>query len=145
MGGRKSKPRYIRLNNGSNFPELKITKPFKTIVIIEEKTSNEWQAAASFWLVQQGCRYMMAWGNECSTWDDSVDYANIEFFGYEQLQGEELVMTTWHDDETLQDVFLFSKNSAHHPTLDLSEVVIIHICQSEKKEFFLGEYTQASC
>ena len=137
-------PHYIRLNNGDNFPELSKSLPFKAIVIIEENTSVEWQAAASLWLVQQGCRYMMAWGIKCSTWDDSVDYANLQIFGTEQLQDDKLVMTTWHENETLKDVFIFSRNSALHPTLELNEILIIHISQNDKKKSFIEEYARAS-
>jgi hypothetical protein len=42
---------------------------------------------------------MMAWGRECSSWDDSVDWANIDKFGDSPIPDDECVVTTWHEDE----------------------------------------------
>lgn len=53
--------------------------------------------------------YMMAWGVGCSSWDDSVDLANLEQCGFGDIPDEAFVMTTWHERDTLQQVFEFSR------------------------------------
>ena len=57
-------------------------------------------------LVAQGCRYAVCAGTGSSSWDDAVDEAAV----VAELQGAPnygFVMTTWHDDEPLEDVASF--------------------------------------
>ena len=75
---------------------------------------------------------MMAWGDECESWDDSVDMANLETFDFGDVPDEEEVMTTWHESEPLEDVFRFAKASAHHPTVKLNNVLILHVGADDK-------------
>jgi hypothetical protein len=86
---------------------------------------------------------MLAWGRECESWHDSVDEANLERFDYEDFPEEELVMTTWHEDEDLEEVFWFSKNCAKHPVLTLRETLIIHVSEVEKRNELEGLYANA--
>lgn len=81
----------------------------------------------SEWLIAAGCRYVMAWGENASAWDDAVDMASMERNRYEDPQPEELVITTWHPGESLTEVFEFSNESAKHPALSLDELVIVHV------------------
>jgi hypothetical protein len=76
---------YLRLQHSDPFPALDDFSPFKAIVVIEDVVDPEWQMAASKWLADTGCRYMMAWGKDCSSWDDSVDLANLDQFGYGEI------------------------------------------------------------
>ena len=97
MNNDMHEPQYIRLNGADPFPELSSLAPFKAILVIEERPSAEWQCSVSEWLVRQGCLYMMAWGTDCSSWDDTVDDANLARFDYEDIPDDKLVITTWHD------------------------------------------------
>ena len=54
----------------------------------------------------------MAWGVDCSLWDDSVDHADLERFGYSDIPEDEFVMTTWHEGDTLEEVFWFARHVA---------------------------------
>ncbi len=80
---------------------------------------------------------MMAWGIECSSWDDSVDYANIESFNCENIPDDKFVMTTWHENESIEEVFLFSKSHANHSSVNIKNTLLIHISDCQKK----NEYT----
>lgn len=77
----------------------------------------------------------MAWGQDCSSWDDSVDMASLEAFGFQQTPNDKFVMTTWHPDEPLEEVFSYAKYSAQHPMLELKNLVIVHITQSGHQDF----------
>ncbi len=70
-------PRYIRLSEGDPLPDLSALRAFKALLIVDEEPSADWQNSVSAWLVDQGCLYMMAWGKDCSSWDTSVDDANL--------------------------------------------------------------------
>ena len=93
-------------------------------------------------MVRVGCLYMMAWGVACSAWDDSVDEANLEAFGYGHIPEDRFVMTTWHERDPLEEVFWFAKYNAHHPTAKLDQTVILHIGGEEKKHEFLSSYAE---
>jgi hypothetical protein len=118
---------YIHLAPGNPVPALGACAPFRAVVVVESRVTSEWQSTVSDWLVRSGCLYMMAWGLDCSSWDDSVDTSNAEAFDYGKIPDERFVVTTWHADEPLGEVFWFAKNCAFHPTIELSGTIIIRI------------------
>ena len=131
-----SVPEYLHLRAGQEMPHLTDARPFKAVLVIEEDVTPAWQALVSEWLVRGGCRYMMAWGKNCSRWDDSVDEANVSVFGsnLEGIPEDDFVMTTWHENESLQDTFWFCEKSAVHPAVQLERTFIIHISHSVRRE-----------
>jgi hypothetical protein len=86
---------------------------------------------------------MMAWGTKCSTWDDSVDIANLEQFDFGEIPDDSFVITTWHADEPLNEVFWFSKNNAFHPTVDLKRTVLLHIAEVDREAELIKSYADA--
>ena len=86
---------------------------------------------------------MMAWGKDCSSWDSSVDDANLEAFDFNYIPEEKFVMTTWHDNEPLEEVFWFSKHCAFHPEVDLQEFVLVHISSVDKESVFRERFQNA--
>ena len=122
---------YIHLPPDSFPSGLIASRPFSVVVIITADVEPEWRHAVSEWLVQEGCLCMMAWGNDCSLWDDSVDIANLEAHNWGNIPVSQSIMTTWHDDETLSEVFWSADNSifywseleppSHLVILDISE------------------------
>lgn len=86
--------KYFQLKEEENeLPSLKEFSPFKAVVVIEAEVSKEWQANVSKWLVNSGCFYMMAWGKDCSSWDCSVDLANIDLYE-DEIPEDGFVITT---------------------------------------------------
>ena len=126
-------------------PEVSDLKPFKAIVVIEDRPARQWQNQASRWLVDSGCLYMMAWGEDCNSWDDSVDWAHLEKFDYGDSPDNEFVMTTWHEDGTLLEVFEFAKVDACHPTVALDNTLVLHIGSDDKQAKFKELFDQAQC
>lgn len=104
-----NKPIYIHISNDAPLPDIQEYKPFKAVVIIEELVAGYYELRVSRWLVDQGCLCMHAWGLKCTEWDDSVDHANLEKFYYKDIPDEARVMTTWHENQTLKEVFRFAK------------------------------------
>ena len=133
-------PYYIHLLPESEMPRLPFATPFRAVVIIEEKPSVEWQYRVSRWLVEHKCLYMMAWGIDATTWDDSVDEENIARFNYEDIPDEHFVMTTWHDDQTLDEVFWFCGNCAEHSTVEIQETIFIHIAEVADGESLIARF-----
>ena len=125
---------YIHLISGASLPVIQTSFPFKMLVLIEDEVSPQWQWNVSCWLVKAGCRFMMAWGRECSAWDDSVDYASLDAQDYQLGRDEDFVLTTWHTDDSISEVFDFCMNSTFHPSLKLSNTVILHIAKCPNME-----------
>lgn len=86
---------------------------------------------------------MMAWGPGCSSWDDTVDMANLEEFDYGDIPEERFVMTTWHTDESISYVFWFAKELAHHPIVELSDTLLLHISPSASEAEMLAAFENA--
>jgi hypothetical protein len=120
-------PEYLHLTPGDALPTLASGLPFKAVVVVDCEVEPDWQAQVSDWLVRSGCRFMMAWGHKCGDWDSSVDDANLAMFDYGEIPDDDFVLTTWHDDESLQEVFWFCLHCAMHPSLDLARTYIVHI------------------
>jgi len=139
-----SKPAsYLHLKPGTALPEVVAPIPSRVVVVVEAAVSIDWQSLVSDWIVQSGCLYMMAWGVNCSSWDDSVDVANLEAFNFNEIPDDKFVMTTWHSDEPLEEAFWFSKNNAFHPTVEISRTVILHVAESSRESELLDAYAQA--
>ena len=56
-------------------------------------------------IATSGCRYALCRGVGCSSWDDSLDEASV----VAEIDGrpQPFLMTTWHEDEPLEDVLEF--------------------------------------
>lgn len=134
---------YIQLPSNAEPPDISSLNPFKAIVIIEDEVNSEWQNKISDWLVDSGCKYMMAWGLECSSWDDSVDWACIAKHDYEEMPKDQFVMTTWHENETLNEVFFYAKNCALHDIVQLDNLMVLNISTSNKENEFREIYRDA--
>jgi hypothetical protein len=134
---------YLHLRPGSSLPPVTAQPPFRAILVVDAEAAEAWQAELSNWLVRSGCLYMMAWGSNCSSWDDSVDVANIGQFEPADIPEEKFVMTTWHADQPLSDVFWFSRNCASHPVVELERTVVIHIADESREKELLKAYLDA--
>ncbi len=61
-------------------------------------------------IVASRCQYFLCSGPECSLWDDDVDWAAI---------GQKKdIMTTWHENESLQEVLYFFVHQVNNSMSD---------------------------
>ncbi len=73
------------------------------LVISDSEIPSDVEREISSSIVRTGCRYALAYGCTCSTWDDSIDLASIDA----RVPENRFVMTTWHEDEPIEDVVDF--------------------------------------
>ncbi|MDQ8755172.1 hypothetical protein RCO27_02915 [Sphingosinicella sp. LHD-64] len=135
-------PIYVRISEASGLPEISEYRPFRAVVVLDADYSDSWQDEVSRWLVDAGCLYMMAWGPNCGSWDDSVDYAQIQKYPDEPPQAD-FVMTTWHERETLEEVFWFARFCAHDPYDLIENSLIVHVGTVDRATEFMALYAQA--
>ncbi len=131
---------YVHLTPNQNISNFDFTKPYRAAVIIESNCSNTWRNEVSDLLVISGCKYMCAWGIDCTLWDDSVDWSCIEILGDSE---KESVMTTWHDKESLKNAFQFFKYDAKHPYINIDKTIIFHVSNTVDQERIINEFENA--
>jgi hypothetical protein len=132
---------YVHLAPNASLAALISHRPFSAVVIITAEVTPEWRQKVSEWLVKEGCLCMMAWGIDCSLWDDSVDFANLEAHNWKDIPEGQRVMTTWHDDDSLSDVFWHATFFNFHPSdTSFDHLVILDITdearESKMKDLF---------
>jgi hypothetical protein len=137
--------RYLRVEPDGELAPYDGARPFRAVVVVDAEVSPEWQFAASKWLVRSGCLYMLAWGRDCSSWDDSVDTASVVLADAGEAPESELVMTTWHEHEPLSEVFEFAKSLAFaaDPKVTLVETVVFHVSSVDRGEEYRELYAAA--
>ncbi|WP_155946311.1 DUF7684 family protein [Pseudoalteromonas rubra] len=132
--------RYIHLPGEQELPHHEPLNPYRCVVVIEDEVSCARQQTISKWLVDSGCLYMMAWGKDCGSWDTSVDMANLQQFNFNEVPEKSFVYTTWHQDESLEDVFWFSRNCAFHPLVELKNTVVLHLSPNDNEDVIRHQY-----
>ena len=106
---------YHQLLPGAPPPLNPPARPYRAAVVVEAAVTDEFRNAIAEWLVKTGCLYMVAWGDQCSEWDDAVDWVNLEDTNFEEIPDDRFVMTTWHAQESLAESIWFAKHVALHP------------------------------
>jgi len=86
---------------------------------------------------------MMAWGEDCASWQESVDRANLETFNSREIPDNRIVITTCHEDEPLKQVFWFSKHTAMHPCFALDNTFLLHLTTVGRELELMDEYNDA--
>ncbi|MCJ9428716.1 DUF7684 family protein [Kordiimonas marina] len=81
--------------------------PFFAVVAADfEDMSDSAQIELAKRLVNGGAMWVAATGKSCSDFDDLVDHVCVEKDLDSRSEGP-LVMTTWHEDESLDDILEF--------------------------------------
>ena len=132
---------YIRILEGEPLPSVSQYAPFRAVIVIDAPHSPAWQDQVSDWLVESGCLYMCAWGPGCSSWDESVDYAQIRNYP-DGASEDDFVMTTWHENEPLEEVFWYAGFCANHPLRPLA-TVLVDISAANRADEMLTRFEEA--
>lgn len=132
-------PQYIHLEPTSSPQNLEVKSPFAAVVVIDTKVRPEWRHMVSEWLVEKGCLYMLAHGNDCSLWDDSVDWVLLEAWDFKDIPEDKFIMTTWHEDDSLEEVFSFARNTLHFYPL-IKNIIILDIADNPREQKMLTKY-----
>lgn len=135
-------PSYLQLRPDTELPELGQSTPSMVILVSEAPCDEMWRWEVARLLAASGCRYLLAWGEDCQAWHDAVDDAVDEATGYEEPSDEQRLISTWHDDEDLDEVFWFARHRASHPAR-LSRTLIVHIAQRGAPDALLAKWHDA--
>ncbi len=82
------------------------------IVCDADAIPSEENAKCAQALLRAGCVYFCCWGPGCERVHDIVDGQYLIESGYSVREDESVVMTTWHDDVSLEEAAWFAINVA---------------------------------
>lgn len=125
---------YLHLLPDGSLPHMMDPAPFLAIVIADEEVSQMWQWEASRWLIEAGCRVLLACGKDAEAWAEAVQEAGQEAFNYEDIPEDRLVVATSHEEEDLEEVFWFARHRAAHPACTLNKTLIVHVAAAPRRE-----------
>lgn len=97
---------------------------------------NRWQPDDQHRLserfVRTGCRFAVCFGPSSSSWDDSIDMVGV--LDLCDGQPDHLVMTSWHDAETLEEAVAFFAERTHFEDWSTREYVVVVLGGTEADE-----------
>ena len=135
--------RYVSIGETGDLEDVSPLKPFRAIIIAERLLTPERQWEVSQWLVRSGCFYALAWGVECSSWDDSIDYANIEHVLPAEITEDNSLMTTWHENEPIEGVFRFAKKHARFEDDESTSTLLVHLGDISRRDELIAAFARA--
>ena len=104
----------IRLESPFSFQAPFDKQDFALLLVVVDPTITiEDRTTICKEIIQQGCRYAVCTGMDCSSWHDFIDMAYLESDPEFSPPDERFVMTTWHEDESLEEVVEYFRSNAH--------------------------------
>ena len=103
--------------------------PYLLVIAIHSpKVETQWRYDFCDWVVHNGhCYHAMTWGFDCSQWETDLDLSYIEKFNYDP-PADGTFLTTWHTDETFDEVMQLSKLFVGYAeNKDFKQVVLVSI------------------
>ena len=88
---------------------------------------NEEQNSISDELIAVNCRYAVCAGINCESLHDAIDWAYIFSSKNFSPSTETMVMTTWHENESIDDIIYFGLNCTNFDHHNFRKYLILFI------------------
>jgi len=88
-------------------------------------------------LIATGCRYIVCGGADCEKWHDSADDAYLAR-DPECKNDNTFVMTTWHENESQEDVVFFFLTCTGVENATLNRYLIVQVGRDERHASLLS-------
>jgi hypothetical protein len=93
-------------------------------------------------LIESGCRYVVCGGKDCEAWHDDTDMA-CAVLEVESSQEIPFVMTTWHTDESVEDVVFFAFNLTNFDEHDFRKYLVLMVGHDPSEQNHIETLIQA--
>ena len=109
----------------------------------DELTTKAEQNLISERLIETGCKYAVCAGHNCSSWDDSVDMAHLAMYDFNPPEDEH-VMTTWHENESVEEILHFGLNNTDFDRHEFVRYLILFVGERQglRHEVEIGVQSQ---
>ena len=116
---------------------------FKCVILTEDELSAERRNAICREIVGIGCRWAMTWCPDCELWHDCIDDAVLLRHNH-SVPDDEFVLTTWQEQESLEEIMFFAKHAAIESCddLPLTQLLVLDLGAESRMELILGFYEQ---
>jgi hypothetical protein len=93
-------------------------------------------------LIDSGCRYLVCGGVDCEQWHDDTDVA---FASLEASSDADVpfVMTTWHYNESVEDVVFFATYCTSFDDYDFKCLLVLVVGKESERADFAAQISQA--
>jgi len=132
--------KYIHLPTDSPVSLPMEMNKFKCLLLIERDVGSEYRHQVSAALVAAGCLYTLAWGRDGSAWDEAVDWAFLEHYDFGEYPEDAFVMTTWHEDEALEDTMCFAKHCTQYSNVQIDDILVLDFVDQERSDLIENFY-----
>jgi hypothetical protein len=84
-------------------------------------------------LLEAGCRYVVCAGRDCEAWHDAIDeeFVAAHLEDAPDVTEAAHVMTTWHEDESPDEVAFFFVLNTNFDRHDFDRYVVLHLGTSD--------------
>jgi hypothetical protein len=91
--------------------------------------SPEGKMAFARQVMAAGCRYAVCAGLECEEWHDAFDFAFVQdhLDEPEEKQDEQFVMTTWHANQSVDEVAMFFVWNTDFDKHEFDRYLVLHL------------------
>lgn len=105
---------YVHLANDVQLALPSRAKPFRCVLLIDRQVAEDVRKEICRDVIAAGCLFAMTWGRDCELWHDEIDAAAANRFSNKTVPDSRLVLTTWHGEETLEELLHFAKYTARN-------------------------------
>ncbi len=116
--------------------------PFIALLIADNVAFDAWRDSVCAHLARSGCRYFVAWGQDCGLWAHAMDVTAGSLFG--RGGGDTLILTAAHEEAPLAEAMWASVHDTSHPAVALTGLVIVHVTPRPRREEILAQYSSAA-
>lgn len=92
-------------------------------------------------LIDSGCRYIVCGGVDCEEWHDDADvaFANLEATSDSEVP---FVMTTWHRNESMEDVVFFATYCTNFDDHDFKFLLVLVVGEASDRADCVARISQ---
>ena len=121
----------VTIQKPSDTSSIEVKTPFACLLYSnQKKVSSDEMGLVANWLVNSGCRYAVCAGLKCEEWHDTIDTADT----IRDLNTQNLIMTTWHKNETVEDVVWFWLNLTDFEDIAFENYLVLLVGDSKTIE-----------
>ncbi|MGO9094754.1 MAG: hypothetical protein ACLQGV_05975 [Bryobacteraceae bacterium] len=81
-------------------------------------------------LLNSGCQYAVCAGTACEAWHDEIDAVYLSQHSDQPQDDGSFVMTTWHTDESEEDVMFFAFHCTNLAEHDFTNFLVLLVGQN---------------
>ena len=86
-------------------------------------------------IVSSRCQYALTYGHDCEVWHDAIDWMGVG----DGAGTERFLMTTWHDDEPIEDVVDFLWSNTSYREFVSGKLAIVLLGRDDKLESMIRD------